>query len=456
MNKISFLVLFFFGINLFNLSAQSSDSLANRIFDESLLKGEAYKNLHDLCFNIGGRLAGSPQAAAAVEWGKQLMLHYQFDTVYLQEVTVPHWVRGEKEEAFVHSELLPKAKKMHICALGGSVATEKYGLKGKIIEVKNFDELKNLGKKVKGKIVFFNRPMDATLFSTFKAYGGAVDQRWKGASEAAKLGAIGVIIRSMSLRIDTLPHTGSMHYEDKVNKVPAAAISTKDADELSQLLTADPDLQFYFKMNCHYLPDATSYNVIGELKGSTLPHEIITVGGHLDSWDLAQGAHDDGSGVVQSIEIVRIFKTLGIKPKRTVRVVLFMNEEFGLNGGTAYSKFTKEKNEKLFLALESDAGGFSPRGFSIDTSEDVVKKISEICLPLKDYGIYDFRKGGSGADIYTLKKQGAITMDLMPDSQRYFDYHHNAADTFDKVNYRELQLGAAAMAGLIFLMDKAY
>jgi hypothetical protein len=431
-------------------SAQTADSIIPKLFTESLTHPQAYENLRFLCKKIGGRSAGSPQAAAAVEWARQTMLSMGFDSVYLQETTVPHWVRGPQEEAYIQSSMLPGGNlSVPVCALGGSVATAPEGLTAEIVEVKSIDELKQLGKKVKGKIVFFNRPMDPALYYTFRAYGGAADQRFHGPSEAAQLGALACIVRSMTVNHDDIPHTGATRKSD----IPSAAISTNAADKLGELLARDPHLKFYLKMSCYRLPDTKSYNVIGEIRGSEKPNEIITVGGHLDSWDQAEGANDDGTGCVQSMEVLRLFKTLGIRPKHTLRAVMFMNEEFGLNGGLTYAAAMKKSSQKQYIAMESDAGGFTPLGFSIDTSQQFIDKIASLATSLKAYGIYDLHKGGSGSDVEPLKEQGVLTMELLPDSQRYFDYHHTKVDVFENVNQRELQLGAAAMAGMIYVLD---
>ncbi|MBC3784243.1 Iap family putative aminopeptidase [Spirosoma sp. LMG 31448] len=307
-------------------SAQTADSVMIRnIYNEALGNGKSYEWLRQLTKQIGPRLSGSAGAQKAVDWSKQVMEQQGFDRVFLQEVMVPYWVRGKKEEAYIH--IGSQKRTVPIAALGGSVATSPKGVEAGIIEVKNFPELRALGaEKVKGKIVFFNRPMDPTKINTFEAYGGAVDQRANGATEAAKLGAVGAIVRSMTNVHDDNPHTGGLRYGTGVALIPSAAISTNGADLLSQSLKENPNLTFYFKQNCETLADAKSYNVVGEIKGSEKPDEIIVVGGHLDSWDLAEGAHDDGAGCVQSIEVLRIMKTLGLKPKRTIRAVMFVHE----------------------------------------------------------------------------------------------------------------------------------
>lgn len=437
----------------FQLYAQADSTVLRTLFEQSLKNGKSYMVLDHLSNRIGGRLSGSPEAQQAVEYTKNVMEEWGFDRVYLQEVMVPHWVRGKKEEARISGA--NKKINVHICALGGSVATPEKGLEGKVIEVKDFDELNRLGKdQVEGKIVFFNRPMDPSLINTFHAYGGAVNQRGRGAIEAAKLGAAGVIVRSMSLSQDHFPHTGAMRYDEKVKKIPAAAISTADANLLSDLLKKEPDLKFYYKMNCRWLPDAKSYNVIGELKGQSNPEKIIVVSGHLDSWDLGDGAHDDGAGCVQAMEVPRLFKAAGIRPNHTIRVVLFMNEENGLRGGTKYAESVKEKQEIHLAAIESDAGGFTPRGFGIEgTPEQVLRLMSWRSL-LEPYGLTDIGPGHGGADIGPLAPQGIPLIGFIPDSQRYFDYHHAESDTFDKINKRELELGAASMAALVYLIDR--
>ncbi|WP_083610380.1 M20/M25/M40 family metallo-hydrolase [Pontibacter flavimaris] len=435
--------------------AQDSATI-KKIYDNALTSYESHDNLRFLTKNIGARLSGSPQAAAAVEWSRQVMEKMDLDTVYLQEVMVPHWVRGEKEIGRVINSKLVGTVDMNILALGASVGTGKQGLSAEVVEVKNFEELEKLGKKkVKGKIVFFNRPFDNTHIHTGSAYGAAVDQRGGGPVAAAKLGAVGVLVRSMTNDINDVPHTGSTRYEEGVEKIPAAAISTKHAEQLSSLLKDDPNLRFYMRMTSETLPDVLSYNVIGEIKGTEKPDEIVLVGGHLDSWDVGEGAHDDGTGCMQSIEVLRLFNELGIKPKRTIRAVLFMNEENGLRGGVKYAEVAKAKGEKHVAAIESDAGGFTPRGFGLDGSKEQLQAVLAWKPLLAPYGLHDIAPGYGGADIGPLKGQGAVALiGFKPDSQRYFDYHHTEIDTFEQVNRREMQLGAASMASLAYLLSE--
>lgn len=425
-----------------------------QFFDSALTEGKSYEWLRDLTQNIGGRLSGSPEAEKAVKWGETLMKEVGLDSVWLQPVMVPHWIRGEKEKAYY--TVNGTNQNVAICALGFSIATPEEGITAEVIEVKSLEEAESLGDKMKGKIVFFNRPFDNTLINTFAAYGGCVGQRVRGAAVCGKFGAKGVIVRSMTNGINDYPHTGTMSYGDlpKEQQIPAAAISTQAAENLSADLKKNPNLQFYFKQSCKTLSDAPSFNVVGEIKGSKTPENIIVVGGHLDSWDLGEGAHDDGTGVVQSLEVAYLFNANKIRPKNTLRVVFFMNEENGTRGAKKYAQLAKENGENHIAGLESDAGGHTPRGFSIQANDKNTKLLQSWNKLLAPYGLHDLVKGGSGADISPLKNETVTLVGYRPDSQRYFDYHHTATDTFDKVNKRELELGSASMASLIYLMDK--
>ncbi|SFD32170.1 M20/M25/M40 family metallo-hydrolase [Algibacter pectinivorans] len=436
--------------------SQTDAEVLRTIYTQSLTNGKSYDWLNHLSNQIGSRLSGSLGAERAVAYTKEELEALGLDKVWLQPVMVPKWVRGAKEFAFIETEP-GKTTNVNICALGGSVATPALGLKAQVVEVHNFQELEALGTAgVQGKIVFYNRPMQADLIQTFDAYGGCVNQRYQGAVEAIKYGAVGVIVRSMNLRMDDLPHTGSMTYNNvPVDKrIPSAAISTNDAELLSTMLKLDKSIQFYFKQNCKQLKDVQSHNVIGEITGSEFPDEYIIVGGHLDSWDLGDGSHDDGAGVVQSMDVLRLLKASGIKPKRSIRVVLFMNEENGLRGGNKYAEVAKQKNENHIFALESDAGGFTPRGFSFDCSDAAFSQVLSWQQLFKPYLIHYFEKGGSGADVGPLKTESIVLAGLRPDSQRYFDHHHASNDTFDAINKRELELGAATMTSLVYLFDK--
>ena len=453
MKKYIIILIFFSSLNL---NSQDDKEIIKRIFDNSMSKSISYELLDHLSNEIGGRLSGSLNAERAVKWGKNELVKRGFDKVWLQEVMVPKWVRGPKEFALIETQ--PGTTfNVDVCALGGSVATPSVGIKAQVVEVKSFDELKELGKdKIDGKIIFFNKPMKPNEVSTFNSYSLAVNQRVNGAQEAVKYGAIGVIVRSLSLRLDDFPHTGVMSYGDlpPSRKIPAAAISTNASEKLSNLLKINPDLKFLLRQQCKQYEDVKSHNVIAEIKGSMYPDEIILVGGHLDSWDLGDGSHDDGAGVVQSIDLLNILNKSGYKPKRTIRVVLFMNEENGLRGASKYAEISKKNSLNHIFALESDAGGFSPRGFSFTSNDENFEEISKWKSLFKPYLIHYFERGGSGADISALQTYDNVLAGLRPDSQRYFDFHHAANDTFDAINKRELELGVFAMTSLIYLVDK--
>ncbi len=443
-------------LSLSGFSQDNDSTTIRKFFNEALGKGQSYEYLRQLTTQIGARLSGSEGAAKAVVWGKSLLESGGYDSVFLQDVIVPHWVRGKKEEGYILNGKLKTS--VPLVALGGSIATSSKGITAEVIEVQSFQELRALGKeKCTGKIIFFNRPMDPTKINTFEAYGQAGDQRRSGANEASKMGAIGVIIRSLSSTENDFPHTGSMLYATGVPLIPAAALSTKAATLLSKTLKENPSLKFYFRQSCESLPDVPSHNVVAEIKGSEKPEEFIVVGGHLDSWDLAQGAHDDGTGIAQSLEVFRLFKTLGIRPKHTLRVVLFMNEENGNRGGIKYADLAKVNNEKHIFAMESDNGGFTPRGFGIQGSTpQILAKLQGFGNLLSPYGLNEIERGSGGVDIGPLAPQGTILVGFKPDAQRYFEYHHASNDRFETVNQRELEMGAASMAAMIYLIDKNF
>ncbi len=442
---------------------QKEDSLMIRhIANEILLHGKAYDNLHDLTKKIGGRLTASPQFYKAEQWGLKTLQQSGADKSWLQECVIPHWIRGGKDIAEARfttastgrSNVIPGKKSLDVIALGNSIGTGPKGVTANVIEVKSFDDLEAKKDEVKGKIVFYNYKFNPTFISTFGAYGDAVQYRGNGPSRAAKYGALAVIVRSMSESVDNNPHTGALSYDTTLPKIPAIAIGLKDADWLSSTI-ANKKLKVFLKTGGKFLPDTIGHNVIGELTGTEFPDQFITVGGHLDSWDPAEGAHDDGAGVVHTIEILRALKVLGYKPKHTIRFVLFANEENGLRGGTKYADEAKEKNEKHVFALESDGGGFTPRAFSFGGTPEQLKKMQSWVPLLYPYGVYEIANGGGGADVNPLNKNlKTAVAELAPDSQRYFDYHHARNDVFENVNKRELELGAVNMAALIYLVDK--
>jgi hypothetical protein len=399
---------------------------------------------------IGPRLVGSPASMQAIRWAERTMRQLGLEGVRLQEVTVPHWERGEKEVAEVVSPKQLKGKRLHVAALGGSVATPSGGTRGQVIEVRGLEELRARQDEVRGKIVFFNRPMEVHLVDTFAAYGRAVDQRVQGPAEAGKAGAVGVIVRSVTTKPDNVPHVGTLHYGE-APRLPAVAIGLQDADRLAGWLHTYGQVEALLRLSCRDLGRTLSYNVIGELRGRELPEEVVAVGGHFDSWDQGDGAHDDGAGCVQALEVLDLLKRVGLRPRRTVRVVFFVNEEFGLDGARAYAEQAAASAECHLAAIESDRGAFTPRGFFVDAADSIVARMQD-WLPLLNQALVEWvRKGGSGADIAQLKGTKAL-IGYVPDTQRYFDYHHSANDVFAAVHPREFELGAAAMAILAYLI----
>ena len=460
-----FSLLFYFAIMLgspMELKAQLSQEdneafYIRKIYDETLTQGASYDWLTYLTKKIGARLSGSPAAAAAVEYTRQVMDTLGLDTVWLQPCMVPRWVRGEPEQVRIVNSKKIGTVELKGCALGNSIGTGPNGITAPVIEVKSLDEVDSLGREhIEGKIVFYNRPMDPRNINTFRAYGGAVDQRGAGAERAAQHGALAVIVRSMTTRLDDIPHTGSMSYKEGIDSIPALAISTNDAELLSRVLQEET-VSVFIRNTSRILDPVLSYNVIGEIRGSEFPEEIIAIGGHLDSWDIGEGAHDDGTGCVQSLEVMHIIRRLGYRPKRTIRCIMFMNEENGLVGGRTYAKWSNQMEEFHMAAIESDRGGFAPRGFSCEGDESIFSEklqlVSQWLPLLEPYGL-TLTVGGSGADISPLKSQKGILFGLMPDTQRYFDYHHTAIDCLEAVNQRELEMGAAAMVSLVYLLDK--
>lgn len=451
----SFYIAFLFGCSSLHSQNYVSDSIViSRISDHMLEKSDCYYDLEYLCKKIGHRISGSPSAAKAVEWGKKTLEKAGCDRVYLQPIKVPHWVRSS--ESF--SVTLSGNKKMdfHPLGLGNSMGTNGSSLSAEIIEVSDEKELERLGKeKIQGKILFFNHAWNQKKISPFHEYGGCVYYRWAGPSLAAKYGAVGCIIRSAGSAYDQYAHTGSMVYDSAYPKIPAMALGWEESLQLSQLIKKNSSVLGVINSKSHFEEDKPSANVVGELIGAEFPDEIITIGGHLDSWDVGEGAHDDGAGVVQCIDVLRTLKLLGIRPKRTIRCVLFMNEENGLRGGTEYTRLAKEKKEKHILAIETDAGGFSPRGFNLTMSEVQKAKVLKFYKLFYALGVYNFDEKGGGADIGPLNKEMQVPlMGLLPDPQRYFDLHHTENDVFEQVNRRELSLGAASIAAMAWLISE--
>jgi len=450
MKKILLLILLIPSIGF----CQNQDSVfIKKMSDDILVNGKAYELLHHLTKKIGNRLTASSAFYKAIDWGKNSLQVAGADNVILQECIVPHWVRGNNDEVSVTSINTKKQNiKLNAIALGNSLAGK---VKATVICLNNFDELEKRKDEIKGKIVFFNYTFNQTYVETFNAYGDAGKYRYTGASKAAKYGAVGCLIRSLSGSTDNFPHTGAMKYNDSFPKIPAAALGLQDADKLWKMCNGS---KVFVSINTHgtFLKDTIAYNIIGEMRGTENADEFITIGGHLDSWDVGEGAHDDGAGIVQTIEVLRTLKAINYHPKHTIRFVLFANEENGLKGGLKYAEEAIAKKEKHLFALETDAGGFSPRGFSFKMSDEQLKKVQSWLPLLQPYGTYKLEAGGGGADIGPLAGDQLKTpiAELLPDSQRYFDIHHTNNDVFETVNRRELLLGAVNMAALIYLIDK--
>lgn len=450
-------LVFLFSILINSLAfGQMSDSLfLSSIYQEALVEGEAYENLRSLCKDVGARLTGSAEAEMAVYWGERVLNTYGLDSVYLQPIEVPHWERGTKEAGWIVDDegaIYP----IHLSALGGSVGTDGL-LSGELVIARDMDHLKSMSKaEVEGKTVFVNQAFNQGLLNTFSAYSGCWSMRGYGAVEAAKLGAKAIIIRSLASHIDPFPHTGSMYYVDSVQRIPAAAISTEDAEHIVAL-AENGSLSLRLEMDCRFYGNVPSYNVIGELHGRQ-KNKVVTFGGHLDSWDLGEGAHDDGAGIAHSMEAIRILKELEYEPEYTLRVVLFMNEENGNMGGKTYASWVNERGEEHIAALESDAGGGIPMGFGIVGDKKQVKFVRQFRDLYYPFGIYTLDPGYGGVDIGPLKDYfpGMLQLGLRPNSQEYFKYHHSDNDVFENVDKRELEMGCAAFCSMIYLVDKHY
>jgi len=441
------LALAFLALCAAGLGQTKYTEFVSKMADRGMNQLGAYDLLRDVTTNIGARPSGSPEAAKAVAWARSEMTHFGFQNVHLVPCTVHHWVRGKVEKCTAQDS--DGTIQLACCALGGSPATPADGVTAPVIEVQSIQECAKLGDQAKGKIIFFNRPFDNAQIDTFAQYGRAVDQRIEGPAVAAKVGAVAALVRSMTSDPDNVPHTGMT----SGSTIPCAALSIVAADNLSDAVKAHPELTANLKLDCQTLPDVQSADVVGELTGSQDPSDVIVMGGHLDSWDKGQGAHDDGAGVTQSLEALHLLKELGFRPKRTIRVVLFMDEEMGGRGTEAYAAYAKSSKEKTIAAIESDSGGFAPRaiGCSLKNVDKLKKWESDLSAFEADR--IEPNRGGD-ADIAPLAPLGAVLFALEPESQRYFDYHHSDKDTLDKVNPRELELGSLSMATLAWLLSE--
>ena len=454
--RISLVAVLLASVHMF-ACAQEADSAgeaaARRLLATGLTRLGAYRMLEELAARAPHRLSGSTGADSAVALARSWMAAREFSNVHTERVRVPHWVRGSVEQAFVRYRGKHR-QPLAVCALGGSIATPPAGITAEILEVHSFADLQKPGAAAAGKIVFYNRPMDPRLLNTFEAYEGAVDQRSRGAIEGAKAGAVAVLVRSMTLALDGVPHTGGMGYTEGVKKIPAAAISTRDADMLSTLIARGARPRVTLILSSRTLPDAVSANVMGEITGDEAPQDVVVIGGHIDAWDKGTGAHDDGAGCVQAVEALDLIRALGLRPRKTIRAVMFMNEENGLRGGRAYPVDSLRRGERPVAMLESDAGGFAPRGFYVDADSGVRSRIARWIPLLAVAGAGRFVAGKSAVDISPMVATGVPGFGLNPENQRYFDYHHSDNDTPDKVNPRELELGAVAEAILAWLISE--
>jgi hypothetical protein len=450
------------GYNQGGRALPQADAFIRSLFDSSLLSGQSWPLLTILCKEAGHRLTGSEGAAKAVLLTRKQMLRMGYDSVWLQPVQVPVWKRGAPERAklLVSSAGQGRIKKedqldLAVLALGGSVATPMGGIRAEVLEVGSLDELKSIpDDRVKGKLVFINQKMDARYINTFESYSHCASIRVQGAVEAAQKGALAVLVRSLTLSIDSFPHTGMMVYRDSIPRIPAAAVSTLHAEYIHKQLLQGKKLEVELTLNCSNHPDTLSFNVVGQIKGSLYPERYITIGGHLDSWDVGEGAHDDGAGCVHSIEAARLLMACGYKPQHSIRTILYMNEENGMRGAREYARLARENQEVHLASIESDRGGFSPREFHVEADSQRIADLQPMLGALMDYGIHRIQKGGSGADVGQMRDQCALLMGFVPDSQRYFDYHHARTDVLESVNRRELELGSAALAALLYLLDR--
>jgi carboxypeptidase Q len=417
---------------------------------EAGLAAERGFELLERITSAGPRLTGSPEAAAAVDLSLRLMSELGLSQVHAEPVEVGRWVRGDIAEAVITASGTRQSIPLSVCAIGGSVGTPEGGITAPVVEVRSLGELSLEDRSFEGKIVFFNRPMDRRLTDPFAAYGGAADQRVGGASAAARRGAVAVLVRSLTFRVDRNPHTGMMLYDPDVPRIPAAAVSTADAEALSALIKKEGSPSVSLRMNCRDMGRVMSANVVGELTGVEFPGQVILLGGHLDSWDLAVGAHDDAAGCAAALEALRLIRELDLRPKRTIRAVLFMDEEFGGTGGRAYVRAPQRKGERHLVAAESDRGGFAPVGLAVGRT--ILRKVSSYADLFRPLGVSFIVAGGGGVDVAPLIEEGAAPAAVILNAQAYFDVHHSALDVVASVHPRELELQAVILAALAVIL----
>ena len=411
-----------------------------KIISKSLTDSTAYNRLGYMCDTFGPRLSGSKNLENAINWILKEMNNDGLENVKGEKVAVPTWIRGKESVTL----LSPFKKELSMLGLGGSIATPRGGLKAEVIVVNDWDELESRSNEVPGKIVLFNAP--------FTSYGETVAYRYSGASAAAKHGAVASLIRSIGPWSMNTPHTGVMAYKDDVQKIPHAALTMEDAMMLSRIHDRNDKIIVKLDMNARMVADRWSHNVLGEIKGSIYPEEVVVVGGHIDSWDVGQGAHDDGGACIASWEVLRLIKELGLKPKRTIRCVMWTNEENGGKGNKGYRDMHMDEMDKHVLAIESDGGVFSPEGFGFsgnDSAREIVEEIHELMKPI---GANTISEGGRAADVAPLNDEGVPVMSLKVDGSKYFWYHHTNADTFDKIDFNEFNRCIAAMAIMAYVV----
>jgi hypothetical protein len=419
----------------------AADDAVQRLIDAGLAGDGAYRKLAWLTDRIGPRLSGSENLERAIVWCADEMKRDGLDRVWTEKVMVPHWVRGEASGRI----LAPVEHPMVLLALGMSDGTPPDGITAEVVEVSSLDEVAKLGDRAQGKIVLFNKKIYPNGGED-RGYGAGASLRYSGASAAAKVGAVGMMIRSLATADLRLPHTGAMAYEDGVPRIPATAISPEDAELIHRFLAAGETVKVTFRQTCRTLPDAESANTIGEIRGSEKPDEVVVIGGHLDSWDVGTGAQDDGAGCAVSMEAIRLIRALGLKPKRTIRAIMFTNEENGLRGGKAYAATHAAELAGHVGAIESDSGGARPLGFGVSAGAGSVDVVRRLAAPLASFAADEVREGGGGADISPMADAGVPMLGLRQDATHYFDVHHTVADTLDKVDPHDLAMNATAMA----------
>jgi carboxypeptidase Q len=426
---------------------------AQRIISAALAQNDAYRKLEELCIKIGHRLSGSAQLEKAIDWAIAEMKRDGHENVRREKVMVPHWVRGRESVTLLE----PRREELVMLGLGGSIATPPEGITAPVVVVSGKDELEKIGEAARGKIVLFNNPMPPYDLEKGSGYGTAVQYRGRGATLASKQGAVACLVRSVTARSLRSPHTGAMRYAEDDVKIPAAAISTEDADTIARLCAAKIPVVVNLKMEGKTLPDAESANVVGELRGSTNPDEVVVIGGHIDSWDVGHGAHDDGGGCVMAMEAISVLRKLDLIPRRTIRVVLWTNEENGLAGAKAYAKDHEAELPKHVAAIEADSGVFRPTGYSVECKDKdrearAAAQLEEIVPLLTTIGPMKVRVGHSGADVGPMKEAGVMLMGHSVEGSTYFDYHHTLADTIDKIDPQLLSQNVAAMATVAYIL----